>query len=184
MDLRASGLVRSMRDYGPGADGQAVFDPFTVDLFHVPSQHFEGATGAELIAFVEQVCRSGGGVIAFHGVGGDRRVNSAEAHEALVDYLAAHQRDIWVTTFGELMALIPHHIRQQASCSGCSMAKGKTKTAIYHPPKSGMPYLVVSVSPDGADVTAVSSKEEARILASKKTLKVSVEDRQPRDKPE
>jgi hypothetical protein len=47
MDLRASGLVRSMRDYGPGADGQAVFDPFTVDLFHVPSQHFEGATGAE-----------------------------------------------------------------------------------------------------------------------------------------
>jgi hypothetical protein len=39
MDLRASGLVRSMRDYGPGADGQAVFDPFTVDLFHVPSTH-------------------------------------------------------------------------------------------------------------------------------------------------
>ena len=65
------------------------------------------------------------------------------------------------------------------------MAKDKkTKTAIYHPPKSGMPYLVVTVSPDGVDVTAVSSKEEARILASKKTLKVSVEDRQPRDKPE
>ena len=65
------------------------------------------------------------------------------------------------------------------------MAKDKkTKTAIYHPPKSGMPYLVVTVSPDGVDVTAVSSKEEARILASKKTLKVSVEERQPRDKPE
>ena len=64
------------------------------------------------------------------------------------------------------------------------MPKQKTKTAIYHPPKSGMPYLVVTVSPDGVDVTAVSSKEEARILASKKTLKVSVEDRQPRDKPE
>jgi len=64
------------------------------------------------------------------------------------------------------------------------MAKDKkTKTAIYHPPKSGMPYLVVTVSPDGVDVTAVSSKEEARILASKKTLKVAVEDRQPRDKP-
>ena len=63
------------------------------------------------------------------------------------------------------------------------MAKDKkTKTAIYHPPKSGMPYLVVTVSPDGVDVTAVSSKEEARILASKKTLKVAVEDRQTRDK--
>jgi hypothetical protein len=47
-----------------------------------------------------------------------------------------------------------------------------------------LPYLVVTVSPDGVDVTAVSSKEEARILVSKKTLKVSVEDRQPRDKPE
>jgi hypothetical protein len=56
------------------------------------------------------------------------------------------------------------------------MARHKTKTAIYHPPKSGMPYLVVTVSPDGVDVTAVSSKEEARILASKKTLKVLVRD--------
>jgi hypothetical protein len=57
------------------------------------------------------------------------------------------------------------------------MAKEKkTKTAIYHPPKSGMPYLVVTVSPDGVNVTAVSSKDEARILASKKTLKVVVED--------
>jgi len=57
------------------------------------------------------------------------------------------------------------------------MAKNKkTKTAIYHPPKPGMPYLVETVSPDGVDVTAVSSKEEARILASKKTMKVLVRD--------
>jgi hypothetical protein len=55
-------------------------------------------------------------------------------------------------------------------------AKHKTKTAIYHPPKSGMPYLVVTSSTDGVDVTAVSSKEEARILASKKTLKVLARD--------
>ena len=57
------------------------------------------------------------------------------------------------------------------------MAKGKkTKTAIYHPPKSGMPYLVVTVSPEGVSVVAVSSKDEARILASKKTLKVEMQD--------
>lgn len=57
------------------------------------------------------------------------------------------------------------------------MAKGKkTKTAIYHPPKSGMPYLVVTVSPDGVSATAVDSKDEARILAGKKTLKVMIED--------
>jgi len=52
----------------------------------------------------------------------------------------------------------------------------KTKTAIYHPPKKGMPYMVVTVSPDGVTATAVESKDEARILASKKTLKVLVED--------
>ena len=57
------------------------------------------------------------------------------------------------------------------------MAKGKkTKTAIYHPPKSGMPYLVVTVSPDGVVATAVETKEEARILAAKKTLTVLVHD--------
>jgi hypothetical protein len=57
------------------------------------------------------------------------------------------------------------------------VAKGKkTKTAIYHPPKSGTPYLVVTVSPDGVIATAVETKEEARILASTKTLKVVIQD--------
>jgi len=35
-----------------------------------------------------------------------------------------------------------------------------------------MPYLVVTVSTEGVSATAVDSKEEARILASKKTMKV------------
>jgi hypothetical protein len=54
--------------------------------------------------------------------------------------------------------------------------KTKTKTAIYHPPKSGMPYLVVTVSPEGVTATAVASKDETRILASKRTLKVEFQD--------
>lgn len=55
------------------------------------------------------------------------------------------------------------------------MGKGKkTKTAVYHPPKSGMPYLVVTVSPEGVTATACESKDEARILASKKTTTVLV----------
>jgi hypothetical protein len=57
------------------------------------------------------------------------------------------------------------------------MPKGKkTRTGIYHPPKSGMPYLVVTVSPEGVTATACESKNEARILASKKTMKVFIED--------
>ena len=58
------------------------------------------------------------------------------------------------------------------------MAKNKTKpkTAIYNPPKKGMPYLVVTVSSEGVTATAVGSKDEARILASKKTMEVELED--------
>ena len=57
------------------------------------------------------------------------------------------------------------------------MPKGKkTKIGIYHPPKSGMPYLVVTVSPDGVTATAVGSKQEARVLASKKTRTVTIEE--------
>jgi hypothetical protein len=52
----------------------------------------------------------------------------------------------------------------------------KTKTAIYHPPKASMPYLVVTVTPDGISAVAVSSKDEARTLASKTTRKVELED--------
>ena len=61
------------------------------------------------------------------------------------------------------------------------MAKEKKKyrTAIYHPPKAGMPYLVVTVSPEGVTATACESKDEARILASSKAMKVSVEDAHP-----
>src|SRR5215468_2652168 len=54
--------------------------------------------------------------------------------------------------------------------------KSKLKTAIYHPPKSGMPYLVVTVSPEGVTVVAVETKDQARILASKKTMDVAIDD--------
>lgn len=36
--------------------------------------------------------------------------------------------------------------------------------------------MVVTVSPDGVVATAVETKEEARLLASEKTLKVLVQD--------
>ena len=54
--------------------------------------------------------------------------------------------------------------------------KSRTKTAIYHPPKKGTPYLVVTVSQEGVSATAVNSKDEARMLASKKTLAVAIDD--------
>jgi hypothetical protein len=88
-----------------------------------------------------------------------------------------------------ILALGRTHSGTQVSCLGqggvglaalvqsSPMPKGKkTKTAIYHPPKSGMPYLVVTVSPEGVTATAVESKEEARVLASKKTMKVDFQE--------
>jgi hypothetical protein len=58
-----------------------------------------------------------------------------------------------------------------------AMAKDKkTKTAIYHPPKKGMPYMVVTVSPEGVTAIAVESKDEARMLASKRAIKVQLSD--------
>jgi peptidoglycan/xylan/chitin deacetylase (PgdA/CDA1 family) len=66
---------------------------------------FRNKSGAEMIAWVENVVRRGGvGVIAFHGVGGDYLSVSAEAHRELLEYLEAHEGEIWTTTFSELMA--------------------------------------------------------------------------------
>ena len=39
-----------------------------------------------------------------------------------------------------------------------------------------MPYLVVTVSPEGVTATAVETKEEARVLASKKAMKVDFQE--------
>jgi peptidoglycan/xylan/chitin deacetylase (PgdA/CDA1 family) len=105
--LRTSGLVRGVRTGGSGS--AVVAEPGRLDRFRVPSRGFpETATGADLIAFVEEVRRSGGmGVLLFHGVGGDYQKVSAEAHRELLRYLKAHASEIWVAPFGEVMDAIP-----------------------------------------------------------------------------
>jgi peptidoglycan-N-acetylglucosamine deacetylase len=106
--LRASGLVHYVRgvDHAP-----TVLDPRRINTFDVPTQFFdEGVTGAQLIAFIEKVRRSGGfGVMGFHGVGGDYLTTSAEAHQALVHYLEANQGDIWIAPLGELLDYVAAH---------------------------------------------------------------------------
>jgi hypothetical protein len=46
------------------------------------------------------------GVIVFHGVGGDYLSVSAEAHQQLLDYLAARRAQIWTAPYSEAMAYI------------------------------------------------------------------------------
>jgi hypothetical protein len=68
---------------------------------------FVGKSGAEMIAWVEDVVRKGGaGVIVFHGVGGDYLNVSADAHAQLVKYLKAHEKDIWTAPFSAVMARV------------------------------------------------------------------------------
>jgi Polysaccharide deacetylase len=91
--LQQSGLVTFIRDHRAMPMPPVVYNGF-VDQ-----------TGAQMIAWVESVRQAGGaGVIVFHGVGGDYLSVSAEAHQQLLAYLAAHPRDYWVTTFSALMA--------------------------------------------------------------------------------
>lgn len=71
----------------------------------------EGASGADLIAMVEQAGRKGTMVnFTFHGIGGDYLSVSRQAHEALLDYLSAHADRYWVDTFRNLM----RHVKSQA----------------------------------------------------------------------
>lgn len=101
--LRSSGLIK----YGRmGGDVDAVITDFKhLDPLLVPSYGLEGNnTGADLIAFVKRVQKSGGmGVFMFHGVGGDYIRTSAQAHQELVDYLKKNKKDIWVASFQQAL---------------------------------------------------------------------------------
>lgn len=98
--LRTAGLTRYVRAAGePGTPGQAI------DPFNVPSHFFGvGDSGAKMIAYVDALRKRGGvAVIGFHGVGGDYLEVTAEAHRELLAYLKAHESEIWVGRFTEVM---------------------------------------------------------------------------------
>jgi peptidoglycan/xylan/chitin deacetylase (PgdA/CDA1 family) len=100
--LRASGLASYIRD--PAVLVAASPVP------KVSSTAFVGSSGAEMIAWVKEVEKSEGvGVIVFHGVGGDYLSVSAEAHQQLLDYLAAHRTEIWTTPYTEAMEYVVKH---------------------------------------------------------------------------
>ncbi len=94
--LIASGLATSIRD--------ATTMPAAVGGPKVLGEAFVGTSGADMIAWVRKVEDSGGlGVVVFHGVGGDYLSVSAEAHQELLAYLAAHRDRIWTTTYSEAL---------------------------------------------------------------------------------
>jgi peptidoglycan-N-acetylglucosamine deacetylase len=100
--LKASGLVSSVRDSPDLPAGGPRLMP----------TGFVGTSGADMIAWVKQVEGAGGlGVVVFHGVGGDYLSVTAEAHQQLLDYLAAQRKTIWTVTYSEAVAYVGQHGR-------------------------------------------------------------------------
>lgn len=95
--LRASGLVRFTRAADPST---APLDPM-----NVPAQFFNAnATGADLIAAVQDAERTGGMIVlGFHGVGGDYLTVPAEAHAQLLAYLKDHSDTLWIAPFSTVI---------------------------------------------------------------------------------
>ena len=108
--LRTAGIV----SYGRTEDatpGDTAADVSAMDAMHIPARAFpETATGADLVAFAQEAERGGGlAVYVFHGVGGDYLATSLAAHQALVDWLAAHRKQVWVAPLGEIIAWAKAH---------------------------------------------------------------------------
>ena len=91
----AGGVVPDMRALDPAA--VAVTAP-------------EGASGAQLIALVQQAAQAGTMInFTFHGIGGDYITTSNQAHEELLAYLVAHRDLYWTDTFMSIMKYVKSH---------------------------------------------------------------------------
>ena len=79
--------------------GERTVDPQNCDLFHLNSLPVEHRSGADLVHIVtESLAQGRWAILTFHGVDEGHLSVSADALQTLVDFLAAHARDIWVDT--------------------------------------------------------------------------------------
>ena len=84
--------------------GTVVPDMWTLDPSAVPVAVPVDASGAELIALVEEAGRRGTMVnFTFHGIGGDHLAISAQAHDELLAFLAGNRDRYWTDTFRNQM---------------------------------------------------------------------------------
>jgi hypothetical protein len=60
--------------------------------------------------------------------------------------------------------------------NGANMAQAET--VIYEPPHSGLPYLVVTITPNGVTAIPVKSNTEARVMISQRRGRRRTSDQQ------
>ena len=75
-----------------------------LDLMHLPTFTVQGHTGEQLIEVVRQAMRDQALVtFLFHGVGGGHSMNiELEEHRKLLEFLKAHEDEIWVAPVVEI----------------------------------------------------------------------------------
>jgi peptidoglycan/xylan/chitin deacetylase (PgdA/CDA1 family) len=94
--------VPAVRDLFVAIKGEEINLPFAAEFVET-----SGASAEQLIAFVEKMAAKGGlAHILFHGVGGDYLSVSKEAHEKLIQYLAAHRDIYWTDTYLNIMQYV------------------------------------------------------------------------------
>ncbi|OUJ74960.1 chitooligosaccharide deacetylase [Hymenobacter crusticola] len=91
--------------------------PAEVDLTNIDSYMINGQSGEYLIDLVKKAQQSHTLLVfLFHGVGGGHSLNvDLKAHRALLRYLKAHEKDIWVAPMVEVAEKIKAY--QQGSTS-------------------------------------------------------------------
>lgn len=87
--------------------GGVVTDMATLDPHGVSVAAPFEVTGAQLVDLVQRAARAGTMAnITFHGIGGDYLSVSRQAHEELLNHLAAHRDTYWTDTFINIMRYV------------------------------------------------------------------------------
>jgi peptidoglycan/xylan/chitin deacetylase (PgdA/CDA1 family) len=89
----------------------ALQDVSQVDLFDIKCYGVNGQSGDELVAAVKKAMEQHKLLVfLFHGVGGEHGLNvSLEAHRQLLQFLKAHEDEIWIAP----MTTVASFIKQQ-----------------------------------------------------------------------
>ena len=113
--------------------GAVVTDMQALDVRAVPVETPVGLSGPQLIARVEEAARRGTLVsLTFHGIGGDYLTTSRQAHEQLLDHLAAHPDRYWVDSFANIMRFVREQ-RARDATTGLNRSSRRTPASLPHP---------------------------------------------------
>ena len=82
-----------------------------IDLFDVGSYMINGASADEMIALVKEAMEKQALLVfLFHGVGGEHSINvDLDQHNALVRFLKANEKDIWIAPMVEITEYVAVH---------------------------------------------------------------------------